>query len=290
MKAILQTALALCAALQPLTATAESLLITNLTVTPSDVQIDWNAASNLYIVAQSPSLTTGATAYVGSVVATNSSTVSNDIATGFYRIREVEVVTFPDPNFESAVRLNIPHKYAPSNQVYDIDMEPITMLNASSADVTSTVGIAWMPALTNLNCAENALPALDVSMLPMLTVLKCTWNQLTNLSVQSNTRLEGLWCDKNQLTHLDLSSNRVMTLLNCSHNSLTNLITPAHGSLTALYCIDTQLTTLDISGNTNLTIVWAIENPLLTEIVVWDTNSLPAEFNCDDGTPWIHEP
>ncbi len=270
MRAILRTALALCAALHPLTVMAQSLRITNLTVTPTDVQIDWNAASNLYIVSQRPSLTTGTTAYVGAVVTTNTSTVSNDTATRFYRIREVEVVTFPDPNFESAVRLTIPHKYAPSNQVYDIDVDTITTLSTADAGITSIVGVAWMAGLTNLDCRNNSIPYIDLSGCTNLVELDCGFNELTELDLSQNRQLSELYCDWNQ--------------------TMTNLLLPIGGSMVTLYCNNNLLTVLDISGNTNLAEVFAHNNANLAEIIVWDTNNPPAVFHYSPANPWIHEP
>jgi hypothetical protein len=284
-------------------------MITNLSVVDSHATIDWNSTSNLYIPAQCPSLTTGTFEYVGAVVATNSATVSNAADISFYRIRQVEVVVMPDPNFEAAVRSAIPHKYAPTNLVYDIDVHPITALNTVSAGITSAVGIAWMDQLTYLDCSENALTHLDLtgnSMLQNLTCLnnnlgeldlsgcvelqqlECSFNALSNLTVSASADLEFVWCHDNQLTDLDVSSNTQLVFLNCSHNSLTSLITAVNANLSGLYCFSNQLTVLDISGNPNMDEVYAHDNPL-AEIVVHDTNDLPDTL-LYDGTPWIHEP
>lgn len=270
MNPILRTALSLCAALPPLTATADSLLITNVTVTPSDVRVDWNAASDLYILAQTPSLTTGAFDYVDDVVSTNTSTVPNDATTSFYRIRQVEVVPLPDPNFESVVRSAIPYKYAPTNQVYDIDVEPITSLSERTAGITSITGVAWMTGLTNFDCRDNAITEMDVSACTNLVVLDSSWNQLTELDVSQNTALIALSCEKN--------------------TNMTHVVLPSNGKLVTLYCHWNPLTVLDISGNTNLVEVYAHFNTNLTEIIVWDTNNLPAIYYEEGLDPWIHEP
>jgi hypothetical protein len=274
----------------PFTAAAGSLIITNLTVAGGDARIDWNSSSNLYIPARTPSLVTGVFEYVGAVVATNSAIISNLAEVAFYRIRQVEPVTFPDPHMESAVRAAIPHKYSPTNLIYDIDLEPITSFDASFSSISNATGIAWMVTLTNLNLSWSQLSHLDISGNTNLTTLDCTGNLIADLNVLANTRLRALWCSDTLLTHLDTSSNRQLTVINCARSSLTNLIAPQDGDLVYLYCMENQLTVLDISGNTNLLEVYALENPL-AEIVVWDTNNLPSVFEYSTNpAPWIHEP
>lgn len=278
MKSLYHVILALCVIALPFASSAQSLLITNATVTPSEVRIEWNAASNLYILAQTPSLATGATTYAGDVVAANTSTVSNETTPSFYRVRQVEAVTFPDPNFEAAVRLNIPHKYAPTNRVYDIDVESITTLAAQSAAIGSVVGIHWMNGLTNLNCSENPLAALDVSMLPDLVQLDCQWTDLSFLDLSAGNILRTVSCNDCFLTNLNVTGCAELAYLDCSNNSLPGLDLSANTNLVDLDCTWNLLTNLTVSANTHLENLWCYNNEL-TQLDV-SSNTQLIEMNC----------
>jgi hypothetical protein len=124
----------------------------------------------------------------------------------------------------------------------------------------------WVP-LDPIALPSRNLQELDVSEYPNLRVLWCRFNQLSSLDLSANTKLAYLDCDNNQLTSLGLSAN-------------TNL--------TYLFCSDNQLAALDLSANPKLNTVDCQNNPL-TEIIVADTNNLPASFLYPPGTT-IREP
>ena len=256
-------------ALAAISLRAEPFAITNISVGGTNVILRWEPEPDRCILCYSPSVT-GAYEYVGSVLDTNAGSVSNGWDMAFYRIRSVTPVVFPDPNFEVVVRDAIEEqafKYEPTNEVFDIDVKPITYIDASWRDIDHVTGIEWLSSLTAFYCSGN---------------------NLTNLDVSANTALEYLHCSYNGLTNLDVSANTALILLYCDDNSLTNLDVSANTALTDLYCYNNNLTNLDVSANTALTWLDCNGNPLV-EIIVGDTNNLPATFSYD-GTPWIHEP
>jgi len=102
----------------------------------------------------------------------------------------------------------------------------------------------------------------------------------------AQTRLS---CSNRNLTALDVSGYTNLTYLSCYFNRLTGLDVSANTKLTELWCFGNRLTNaLDLSFNTGLTHVDATNNSL-TEIIVWDTNNLPATFLYDAGVT-IREP
>jgi len=102
-----------------------------------------------------------------------------------------------------------------------------------------------------------------------------------NAGVEKSSDLTVLDCSNGDLTHLDVSAYTNLISLNCNNNALTNLDV-------SFYCYNNNLTNLDVSANTKLTKFWCGNNPIV-EIIVADTNNLPATF-LYDGNPIIREP
>lgn len=288
---------------------ADALRITDVRVDGTNISLSWTHVTNRYIVAHSPSLSTGRFEFVGNVLSTPHSVLSGTTDARFYRIRQVEVVSFPDPLFGAAVRNAIPRKYSPTNEMYDIDFIKLRELRAEYQGITNAAGIERLTDLTLLYCRSNSLTSLDLSANTSLidfvcsynsltsldlsantglTWLFCDHNSLTNLDLSANTSLAWLFCDYNRLTNLDLPANTSLTWVNCKSNSLSNLNLSANPALTLLDCPNNLLTNLDLSANTNLTHVDCRYNPIV-EIIVADTNKPPAEFHYS-GNPVIREP
>jgi len=266
---------------------ADQFSITNISRTTSDISLSWNNVTDNYIVAQSPSLTTGQFQYVGNVLATNSASVSNSLDTCFYRIRKVGVVKFPDSNFKSVVLQALPFIYSPTNQIYDIDgAEAITSLSASYMSISNATGLQALTnlqtlecdnnQLTNLNisactrlqslsCYGNTLTNLDVSACTNLQELYCYWNPLTNLNVAGCTRLQGLVCWNDQLTNLNVSTCTNLQDLECYNNHLTNLNVSTCARLQFLSCSGNPLINLDVSSCPDLASLFC-ENDQLTNL------------------------
>ena len=71
--------------------------------------------------------------------------------------------------------------------------------------------------LSELDCSNNQLTALDVSGNTAVNVLLCGENQLTSLDVSANTAVTALHCEANQLTALDVSRQQLCTCMKTSH-------------------------------------------------------------------------
>jgi len=150
-------------------------------------------------------------------------------------------------------------------------------------DVSSCTDLVW------LACWKNGITALDLSAHNKLDWLECYDNALTNLLLPTSTTLWHFDCRGNHLTSLDVSGNVNLEAIVCASNGLTQLDVSANLNLTHLLCQDNGLTgTLDIAANTALLYVDTTSNSL-SEIIVWDTNNLPATFLYDGGVT-IREP
>ena len=171
----------------------------------------------------------------------------------------INATNFPDANFRNWV---LSQEYGLDGKLSSTELANVTSIYVCLEHIQSLKGIEYFTALTELECSNNELTALDVSKNTKLTELFCSDNQLTALDVSKNTALKRLHCDDNQLTALDVSKNTKLTKLWCSDNQLTALDVSKNTALTQLWCYKNQLTALDVSKNTALTQLWCNNNQL----------------------------
>ncbi len=177
----------------------------------------------------------------------------------------IDEKTFPDANFRQFL---IDEGYGCQctslNQRYLTfeDIEGITTLDVSNMGINSLTGIQFFTALEELDCAENALTALDVSNNTELEWLNCSWNDLTSLDLSKNTKLNDLNCAFNRLTTLDVSKNTELKTIYCDYNKISTLDLSRNTNLIYLYCHGNRLTSLDLSKNTKLSSLDCHDNKL----------------------------
>ncbi len=165
---------------------------------------------------------------------------------------------------------NVTALYCNDNNLTALDVsgfDHITTLYCNNNDLTS-LGVSYCKDIRYVYCGSNNLTSLDMRWDWDLSVLSCYANNLTSINLTDNGRLGWLYCERNNLTSLNLRYNIKLQFLNCSENALTG--------------------SLDLSKNIKLTYVNATSNSLY-EIIVADTNSLPATFLYDSGVI-IREP
>ena len=210
-----------------------------------------------------------------------------------------DVITFPDHNFEKAVRDEIGK---PTGAITQTDVAVVTSLNLMDNGISSLSGIEHFTALTELVCAKNQLTKLDVSKNIKLESLTCSNNQLTELDVSKNTELTSLRCSDNQLTELDVSKSTVLTLFfcdgnqlkkldvskntvlrnfACGGNQLSELDVNSNVGLDAFSCVDNQLAKLDVSNNVGLRYL-ACSSNMLTELDLGNNTEL-SNFSCSNN-------
>ena len=173
---------------------------------------------------------------------------------------EISAENFPDANFRSYLISNFDTNG--DGVLSDSEIANVTHINVPKNGISSLTGVEYFTALTDLDCWDNQLTALDVSKNTALTDLACGGNQLTVLDVSNNTALKYLSCSSNDLTALDVTSNTALTSLYCYSNDLTELDVSKNTALTELYCAGNQLMTLDLSKNTALMYLSCYNNKL----------------------------
>lgn len=158
----------------------------------------------------------------------------------------------PDDNFEQAL-IDLGLDSPPlNNSVLTSNISNITDLEITSRNITDLTGIEDFVGLTNLDCSDNQLTALNVSQNINLIELYCSENQLTNLDVSTHSNLVRLWCFDNQLSSLNVSVNPDLISLRCENNLLINLDTSNNPNLTVLVCERNQLSIIDVSSSLGL--------------------------------------
>lgn len=139
----------------------------------------------------------------------------------------------------------------------------ITSLDIFGSNLTGTLNVSGLTALTILNCQGNKLTGLEVSGCSSLKEIKCIDNDLTGtLDVSGLTALERLWCDNNDLTAINVSSCTALKRLICSYNNLTTLDVSNLTTLQELRCFNNGLTALNVSGCTGMTSLSCSDNAL----------------------------
>lgn len=159
---------------------------------------------------------------------------------------EINAANFPDSTF----RAYIQEKFNPKGNgvLSAAQLQGVTAIDVSGKGISNLKGIELFPALTSLDCSNNALTSLNVSANTQLTNLNCGNNRLTALSLEKNTALTTLRCFKNRLANLDISKNTRLVYLDCYENQLMELNITSNTVLSYLDCTNNML--LSVDGNT----------------------------------------
>ncbi|MHC0444243.1 RCC1 domain-containing protein [Flavobacterium sp. 3-218] len=187
----------------------------------------------------------------------------------------------PDPNFEQKlINLRLDSGII-DGKVPTSNINTLKSLDVSNSNISDLTGIQDFVSLTNLNCSQNSLKALNVNKNTALIVLNCNNNQIAALDVSNNTALTELICYSNKLTSLDVKANTALTKLDSGSNQYTTLDVSSNTALTFLGCNTSQLTSLDVSNNTALTLLDCREN----KIKALDVSNLTAlkELYCQSN-------
>lgn len=136
----------------------------------------------------------------------------------------------------------------------------VTRIDAPGQEIRSLKGVEIFPNLTEINCDNNLLTALDLGDVTNLEVLSCSGNALSTLNVGKNTALRELNCSGNGLTALDVSKNAALEVLICSGNRLTTLNVDKNPGLRELDIEYNDIKKLDVSLCPKLCAVNRYEN------------------------------
>lgn len=170
----------------------------------------------------------------------------------------------PDPSFEQKLIDLKLDRFPIDGKVLTSNINTITSLDVTKSSISDLTGIQDFLSLTNLNCSQNSLKALNVIKNTALTVLNCNNNQIAYLDVSNNLALTDLVCYSNKLTSLDVKKNTALTKLDSGSNQYTALDVSNNTALTFLGCNTSQLASLDVSKNTALNLLDCRENKITT--------------------------
>ncbi|RCW92518.1 T9SS type A sorting domain-containing protein [Winogradskyella arenosi] len=192
----------------------------------------------------------------------------------------ISYVTIPDANFKSYL-VNSAVNTDYDQEISVEEAQAVTgALDVSSLAITDLTGIEAFINLTELDCSDNTITALDVSTITGLTNLNCKENNISNLNVQL-TSLVTLDAEDNSLTSLDVSNLATLTTLNTRSNNISNLNLQGATGLEVLNCSDNSLPTLNVSLNTNLIDLNCSDNSL-TNVDVTNLTAL-TDLNINDN-------
>ena len=163
-----------------------------------------------------------------------------------------EVVTFPDPNLEAAIREAINKT---EGDIYQSDLDNLTSLDANIRNIIDLTGLEHCTSLTYLHLYYNQISDISpVSNLTSLTYLHLGYNQISDISPLSNlTSLTDLYLYNNQISDISPVSNLTsLTKLYLRGNQISD-ISPV-SNLTSLTVLGLEYNQIsDISPVSNLT-------------------------------------
>ena len=124
-----------------------------------------------------------------------------------------------------------------------------TLKNGQKTALTATgQKVILKGNITELNCEDNQLTAIDVKGCPALKVLICPLNKLTELNVQGLTSLREVDARKNEITKLNVKGCTALWSLDVDTNKLTELDVKGCTSLETLYCGHNNFTNFDLKS------------------------------------------
>ena len=166
----------------------------------------------------------------------------------------VDIVNFPDPGLEAAIRSAIGK---PTGDIWNTDLVGLTHLNAIGRSISNLEGIQYCIDLTELYLNSNQI--VDITALSGLTNLRNLWlshNPIVDISALSAlTNLTELHLDNNQIVNLGaLSSLTNLTELWLPENQIVDISPLASlTNLMYLFLHINQIVNISaLSGLTNL--------------------------------------
>jgi len=161
----------------------------------------------------------------------------------------VDIVNFPDPGLEAAIRDAIGK---PTGDIQDTDLAGLTYLDASGRSISNLEGIQYCTDLTDLNLANNHIADISAfSALTSLTRLQMRNNQIVDVSALSGlTNLRDLWLERNLIADITaLSGLTSLTYLDLGYNPIVDI-----SALSGL----TNLTRLGLNSNYRIVDIGAL--------------------------------
>ena len=238
---------------------------------------------NTWVISPSEAIQSGGKK--GNETATVKITADTTVSVSFELIPDTVILTLsPDK-----LNISVSAKTADGSAIEVEGCNEKTLASEEETELHATGTVVLLKGkITELNCSNNQLTALNVKGLTALEELLCRKNQLTDLDVSGLTTLKTLGCNSNQLASLNVSGCIALETLGCFRNRLTALNVQGLTSLKKLGCQGNQLTTLDISGLTALKRLGCYNNKLNTQAMTELLNALPTRKASDDAKATLY--
>lgn len=152
----------------------------------------------------------------------------------------------------------------------------------------SSIKIAGLKQLKNVNVAINKLSELDVSGLERLETLSINSNNISQIDVSGLKNITLLDLDNNPLSNIDLTHNKKITYFSGRFCWFTKLDLSLLPSLLTVHCDGNQLTELNVS-NLNLSSLWCDDNQIrhldlsASTNITNNTGSIVSNLICEDN-------
>jgi Leucine-rich repeat (LRR) protein len=175
-----------------------------------------------------------------------------------------EVVVFPDPGLDAAVREAIGK---PAGDITDTDLSGLISLDAGVRGISNLSGLEHCTMLSWLDLSTNQISDIRaLSGLTSLTLLLLSGNQISDISALSGlTSLTQLELGANQISDISALSGLASLALLCLDQNQISDVSALSGlaNLTSLHLWANQISDISaLSGLTNLTILALYRNQI----------------------------
>jgi Leucine-rich repeat (LRR) protein len=170
------------------------------------------------------------------------------------------------------------------NDFTTIDLSQNTLLQSIDLEETATVtsiNIAGLTQLTNLNFNQTSLSSIDLSDAVLLEELDVSVTDLTSLDISNNTELRELFVGFSQITSLDVSNNSLLTKVSITGTNIETLDLSNCSNLvefSAVFADSLTFLNMQNGNNTNVTTFRTNNADLLSCVLVDDATYSTANW------------
>jgi|WetSurMetagenome_2_1015567.scaffolds.fasta_scaffold131338_1 hypothetical protein len=176
-----------------------------------------------------------------------------------------QIITFKDPNFESALVNHIPKIDTNSDDKIQVnEAMGVSELKINGKNISSIDEIRYFKNLKKVNCNDNQIKTISISNLDQLEEIYCRTNGLEQLSLKNLKNLKSLICGSNNLISLKIKKCASIREIYCLDNMLSYIKLNAFKELENLVAEGNKLKQINISPCKKLKQVHLQRNNLIT--------------------------
>ncbi len=150
-------------------------------------------------------------------------------------VLEINETNFPDENFRNFVKK---YDFDKDGSFSQAELDSVTYLSCSYAEITSLQGIGYFTKLEALYCCGNEFNEVDLSQNTKLQLLYIFDTPLETLDLSNNTELVELDVERCPLTGLSLTSNPKLKSLDIRETLISDMDIRDCTSLVSVFTVD----------------------------------------------------